>query len=43
MDYDTYIKNTTGEANHDKYKERQIEEVRARIFSLKEVEAQKHA
>jgi uncharacterized protein (TIGR04552 family) len=41
MDYETYIQNTTGEANHDKYKERQVNQVRQRVFGLRP-ESKKH-
>ncbi len=35
VDYATHIKNMTGDASHDKYKERQISKARARLFGTK--------
>ncbi len=34
VDYQTYLKNMTGEASHDKYKERQVRRARARILGF---------
>ena len=35
VDYETYLKNMSGEASHDKYKERQVRRARARILGFK--------
>ena len=36
MDYETYVANTTGDASHELYKERQVHQVRTRVFDLQE-------
>lgn len=36
VDYETYLKNMTGEGSHEKYKERQIRRARARILGAVE-------
>jgi len=35
VDYQTHLKNMTGHASHDQYKERQVRRARARIFGFK--------
>lgn len=37
VDYETYLKNMTGEGSHEKYKERQIRRARARILGVSEL------